>query len=178
MTELPDFVRVAVVPAQVRAKYESLLPAELIELWDEYGFGTFYDGFLRVINPDEYLDVFAESYERSAGAIPIMLTGMGDIVYWQDGFVEVVLYRTGRLVTLAKGVNMLFIKLFAGLSDESLAVAPFREGVSVLGRPDFDECFGYVPLLGLGGPKKVDHLKRVKVREHILLIATMVGPVQ
>jgi hypothetical protein len=178
VVELVDFIRVADVPAQTRQKYEAVLPAELLEVWDHYGFGTFYEGFLRVIDPDEYLDVLAESYERSAEAIPIMLTGMGDIVYWQNGFVEVVHYRRGRIATLAKGVKMLFVKLFAGLSDDSLAMEPYRQAVPVLGQPDYDECFGYVPLLGLGGPEKVDHLKRVKVREHILLITTMVGPVQ
>ena len=40
-----------------------------------------------------------------------------------------------------------------------------------------DECFGYVPLLGLGGSEKIDNLRKVKIREHIELIAKMTGKV-
>ena len=32
----------------------------------------------------------------------------------------------------------------------------------------FDECYGYVPLLGLGGSEKVDNLQKVKIKEHII----------
>ena len=41
------------------------------------------------------------------------------------------------------------------------------------GSLSFDECFGYVPLLGLGGAKKVENLKKVKIREHIELITQL-----
>lgn len=178
MTDLTDFVPVAAASAQVREKYASVLPVELIDVWDRYGFGSFYEGFLRVINPDDFVDVFAETYERGAGAVPIMVTAMGDIVYWQDGFVQVVLYRTGTIAVLASGMDMFFILLLAGVRDPHLAIEPYREAVPVLGSPDNDESFGYVPLLGLGGPARADHLQRVKTREHILLIAATVGPVR
>ncbi|MBQ6523394.1 MAG: DUF1851 domain-containing protein [Atopobiaceae bacterium] len=36
---------------------------------------------------------------------------------------------------------------------------------------------GYVPLLGLGGRETVNNLRKVKIREHIALIAQMVGGV-
>lgn len=42
----------------------------------------------------------------------------------------------------------------------------------------YDECFGYVPLLALGGSEKVENLKKVKIKEHIKLITQMVGKIQ
>ena len=36
-------------------KYKDKLPEELIEIWKKYGFGTFVNDFLKVINPDDYL---------------------------------------------------------------------------------------------------------------------------
>ena len=44
-----------------------------------------------------------------------------------------------------------------------------------LDEPAFDECFGYVPLLALGGPETADHLEKVKLREHIALISQFTG---
>ncbi|WP_082116290.1 T6SS immunity protein Tdi1 domain-containing protein [Hymenobacter terrenus] len=44
-----------------------------------------------------------------------------------------------------------------------------------LGEPAYDECFGYVPLLALGGPETMEHLEKVKLREHIFLISQFTG---
>ncbi len=44
--------------------------------------------------------------------------------------------------------------------------------------PAYEECFGYTPLLGLTGKKKaeeVENLKKVKLKEHILLIHGVYG---
>lgn len=51
------------------------------------------------------------------------------------------------------------------------------EAVDKWGKVEADECFGYVPLLGLGGKESVDNLKKVKIREHIELITQMVGKI-
>ena len=41
----------------------------------------------------------------------------------------------------------------------------------------YDECFGFVPLLALGGFKDVDHMDKVKVLEHIYLMYQLTGGV-
>lgn len=56
-------------------------------------------------------------------------------------------------------------------------VPQYTEAVNKLGNLEQDECFGYVPLLGLGGSEKVDNLDKVKIREHIELISQMVGKI-
>ena len=51
-------------------------------------------------------------------------------------------------------------------------------GVGLLRRKlslDYSQCFGFVPLLALVGFKDVKHLNRVKIYEHILLIAQLAG---
>ncbi|WP_376699423.1 T6SS immunity protein Tdi1 domain-containing protein [Listeria booriae] len=57
-------------------------------------------------------------------------------------------------------------------------LAQYREAVEQLGEPAYDECFGYVPLLALGGAEKVENLQKVKLREHILLISALAGTIQ
>ncbi|WP_324604070.1 T6SS immunity protein Tdi1 domain-containing protein [Paenilisteria weihenstephanensis] len=55
---------------------------------------------------------------------------------------------------------------------------PYQEAVKKLGTPAYDECFGYVPLLALGGSEKMENLQKVKLKEHILLISALAGPIQ
>jgi hypothetical protein len=40
----------------------------------------------------------------------------------------------------------------------------------------YDECFGYVPLLGLGGFERVKNLQKVKIKEQLMLITELLGP--
>lgn len=44
------------------------------------------------------------------------------------------------------------------------------------GIPAYDECFGYVPLLCLGGEETAGNLMRVKLKEHLELILSAGGP--
>lgn len=36
------------------AAYRDRVPAEIVEIWEQYGYGTFGEGFIRVINPAVY----------------------------------------------------------------------------------------------------------------------------
>ena len=54
----------------------------------------------------------------------------------------------------------------------------YNKAIQKYGEPAYDECFGYVPLLGLGGKDTVDNLKKVKLKEHIYIINDLVGPVE
>ena len=62
--------------------------------------------------------------------------------------------------------------------DEELDWNPYPEAVNKYGQPAFNECFGYVPLLGLGGPEKVENLSKVKLVEHIYLITQFMGQIE
>ena len=45
---------------------------------------------------------------------------------------------------------------------------PYFEAVEKYGEPGYDECFGYGPLLSLGGKESVTHLKKVKYEVFLL----------
>ncbi len=47
-----------------------------------------------------------------------------------------------------------------------------------LGELAFDECYGYVPLLGLGGSEKVENLQKVKIKEHISIVSQALGKIE
>ena len=53
----------------------------------------------------------------------------------------------------------------------------YTEATRMWGNIEFNECFGFVPLLGLGGSQKVENLKKVKIKEHIEIISQLVGKI-
>lgn len=54
----------------------------------------------------------------------------------------------------------------------------YTKAVVKYGLLGYDECFGYVPLLGMGGKERVENLQKVKIKEHIELITQMVGRIE
>ena len=75
------------------------VPAELVQIWQEDGLGTFLDGYLKVINPDDYLELLQDSYFRGDVAFPMFVTAFGDIVTWEkNAYVGIVQYKDRKSV--------------------------------------------------------------------------------
>ena len=169
----------AAAPEEIIKKYSSTLPKTLIEIWKSQGLGTIMDGYLKIINPDEYDEVFKDSYFASDVAIPIIVTAFGDIITWEENkYVGIVQYRYGKSDLMIKRFDI-FLML---LKDNSFTkkffnLEMYKDAVSLYGTPNYDECFGFVPILAIGGSEKVDNLKIVKTKEHIALINELAGPI-
>ncbi len=137
------------------------------------------NGYLKVINPEEYQELLNETYFRGKVSVPIFVTAFGDIVTLEeDQYIGLVKYKNGSFVMLAKNMK----RFMQNLEDEYFLekyfqIPQYEEAVKKLGRLGQEECFGYVPLLGMGGSEKVDNLKKVKLREHIELIAQTMGKI-
>ncbi len=159
---LNGFTRVAAMPQEVIEKYRDQIPSELVQIWEEDGLGTFLDGYLKVINPDDYLELVQETYFRGDISIPIFATAFGDIIVCEEKqYLRMVKYKDGSFDIFLEDLSF-FIKF---LPDES-----FTDDY-------YTQCFGFVPLLALGGFKDVKHLDKVKMYEHILLITQLIGPI-
>ena len=174
-----DFNMESNVSESVVNEYKQKLPEELIQVWEEYGFGTICNGYIKIINPSIYEELLKKTYFRGNISIPIMVTGFGDIITWEKNrYVGIVKYRKGS----ANIILGSFKHFFRCLSDECFLEEDldwnlYLDAIGSLDKLKFDECFGYVPLLGLGGSEKVENLKKVKIREHIELITQLVGPI-
>lgn len=166
-------------PQELFAKYSSKLPSALINAWKRYGFGSLVNGYLKMINPDEYQVLLNDSYVLSSTAIPIFVTAFADILTWEKGrYIRIVKYKDGIFEGIASGFDFFWDDLADGAFDARFfELAEYEAATNKLGQLRFDECFGYVPLLGLGGSKKADNLRKVKIKEHIALIAQSAGKV-
>jgi hypothetical protein len=176
---LSDFDFKEKVSDELIKKYEAVLPEEIISLWKEKGFGVFYGGYLKVINPDEYIELVQKSYFNGEASIPIFATAFGDILTWEDNeYVGILNYRYNENDIISGSFEF----FYDYIADEEyvaeyFAIKKYNEAVEKYGKLAYDECFGYVPLLALGGRESVDNLKKVKMKEHIEIIYNMVGEI-
>lgn len=179
MIEISDFVQHGPVEPEVIEAYRGRVPDEVIELWENYGYGTFAEGFLRVINPAVYEAELADCLGKTQGdgvAIPILVTGLADLITWEPsspGFVAI-MYREGR----TEGQNSTlgaFLRMLTRARDWYLSMSLnwdiFPKAIAAHGELPYGESFTFVPLLSLGGPEKVENLKK---RETIAAIQVMV----
>ena len=176
---LKDFIRVATVPQEVIKKYKDQVPTELVQIWEEDGLGTFLDGYLKVINPDEYFELVQETYFRGDISIPIFATAFGDIITLEKKkYLGIIKYKEGTFDIFLENLSH-FIKFLPDKSftDDYFELSLYHEAVEKYNVLDYAEFFGFVPLLALGGFKDVNHLNKVKIYEHILLITQLAGPI-
>ena len=104
---LKNFVKVADMPQEVIEKYKDQVPAELVQIWQEDGLGTFLDGYLKVINPDNYLELLQDSYFRGDVAFPMFVTAFGDVITWEENaYVGIVQYNIQDLDIICKGLDL------------------------------------------------------------------------
>ena len=177
---LKDFKFHSKISEETIKKYQGRIPDELMEVWKNYGYGSFYNGYLKIINPDEYQEILEESYFNGKISIPIFATGFGDIITWRSGeFVTLIIYRKNDIDVLVAGFEFFFGDLMTGkVLIRRLDKGLYEEALSRYGTLEYDECFGFVPLLPLGGSEKVDNLEKVKILPHIDLITQMVGRIE
>lgn len=165
---------------EIIKKYKTYLPEELIELWENYGLAKLFNGYIKVINPDNYKDLLNDSYFRGNISIPIFVTGFGDIITIEEGeYIGIIRFKNGNFNIVAKNIK----RFLQNINDEYFQnkyfeLNQYEKAVNRLGELEDDECFGYVPLLGLGGSEKVENLQKVKIKEHIELITQLVGKIE
>lgn len=176
---ITDFIKSEDVNEDLIKEYEGKLPVEVIDIWREYGLGTFYNGYLKVINPNDYQELLERSYFRGDVSIPIFATAFGDLITWEEnGYVGIVQYRYGENHIMDSGFEFFMDDVKDGEFDEEyLSICQYNAAVKKHGDLEYDECFGYVPILALGGKESVNNLKKVKIREHIAIITELAGEI-
>ena len=63
---------------------KEMLPPEILYLWENYGFGEYANGLLKVVDPRDYMNSL---YTWLGGVdynkIPIIVSAFGDIFYYR-----------------------------------------------------------------------------------------------
>ncbi|WP_314186637.1 GAD-like domain-containing protein [Aggregatibacter kilianii] len=83
------YVKHSDAPKEVIEKYrnmyqgQSYFPEELIWIWENMGFGVYEDGFLQIVNPDEYEFVFEYIDKLLEPTVVWGVTALGDLLVWE-----------------------------------------------------------------------------------------------
>ena len=177
---LRDFKKEKEMPKEIIEKYKGQVPDEVIEIWKNYGLGSFLNGYLRVMNPDDYKELVEETYFRGKESIPLFVTAFADVITWQENeYIGIVLYRLEDFEIMASGMDFFFSDIYTekNFTDKYFDLKLYEKAVKKYGELEYNQSFCFVPLLGLGGKKSVDNLDKGDTLRHIYLITELVGKV-
>lgn len=169
---LHDFIKEGDMPQEIIQKYQRKVPKEVLYLWGNYGCGSFCNGFFKVINPEEYKDIFNKLVDYLDPIVPILVTGMGDIYaseYGKDDKFHIEIYRpryndfgflSGGLPDMAKIYN-------ERIREHCFCIRAYEEAIERYGIPAYENCFAYTIPLVRGGYEDVEHIESLPVKEFL-----------
>lgn len=174
----PQFEQTGIPGSDIIEQFRSELPEEIISVWETKGWGIAMKGYLRFVNPLDWNDLMRNSYSpMSEPAHVIAATGMGDLLLWENGSIVQLIFRKGKAKVVGRKPKIFFNAILPDwdYAADDLDFSLYNPAVEKLGTPDFDECFGFEPALATGGSEKVENMQRVKIKEHLAMLAQLSG---
>lgn len=153
--------------------YEKLLPAELLEKWREVGLCSYGKGLLWLVDPGQFADVIDDWVEvGDSEPLVFLRTAFAHLYFWHNGAVFSLDVHRGSLSEVTRRIERIFTLLCdPEIKEKMVRATLFEKALPLLGPPDRDECYAFEPALALGGPGTIDTLRRVKIREHLGILA-------
>lgn len=187
---LDDFEKVDEVSPETITKYEDILPPAWIAFMKEYGYGSFMNGYFRVIDPEVYQDFYKKSVIKmyKDEFFPVMVTAFGDIIafktYLNKGerkwSLQCAYYRYMRNCFFLPSVEY----FFKGLCDhilgfeEHYTFKKYSEAVDKLGTIKYSQCFGYDPILSKQSKEKLNDLRIVDTKDYLNAVFEQNGRIE
>jgi hypothetical protein len=166
-------------------KYKDHVPENLLELWKEYGFGFYGDGFLQLINPDVFHEVLCGWLMREPDftRIPIMMTAFGTIVYYRmlarDEAGKIIADDVAYLEPNYSSTDTCAWSL-DGFFEDYLCEEEnidglfyrdyFQNAKDNYGDLEKNEMFFFVPALRLGGSEDIDNMDKGNANVHLNIL--------
>lgn len=186
-----SYIKVSEVPKNIIEKYKNIIPEELIYIWENMGFGIYENGFLQMVNPDEYEFIFEYVDKLLEPAIVWGITALGDLLVWEGNenwtiapdegnrffLLNVRSCKRGVIGDIDATLNTFIGREFFIKDKDFFNSKVYLDIKDKLPKLNYGECYGYVPALALGGSKSVKNLKVVDAKAYIHLIGQAVGKI-
>ncbi len=185
-----DYQKVADVPQEMINKYKPIAPPELIYIWETMGFGIYEQGFLQLINPDEYAFIFEYVDKLLEPTIPWGITALGDILCWEGNQNWTIAPDEGdrcfridvrkcdsNVIDNMEGILNIFIGREYFIKNKKFDSKPYLDIKDKMPKLKYGQCYGYVPALALGGRKSNKNLQIVDAKSYIDIIGQAVGKI-
>jgi len=176
-------------------KYQGRLPNQLLTYWRELGQCGFNKGSFWLVDPDDYIDLIDVLLQdkttfHPSECIVFARSGLGHLHIWCE--------RIGTLYISVAELKLCFgapsLMMITGKREMKVgmhlaSVQPsnmpnidiidddgkflIKRAQKDLGPLKVDECYGFFPALPMGGSRRIENLKKVKLHEHLMMIAQM-----
>lgn len=155
-----------------------MLPPEIVYLWQEYGFGDYGDGLIKVVDPRDYMQsLYSWLGSQDFHKIPVMVSAFGDIFYYRkldeeenDVCMLNIHYRKTEVCAYSyEGFFQGFITDPA-IKENVLRKSLFEQAKAKLGALKHNEAFFFVPALVLGGGEDIKYVSKGDASTHQLVL--------
>lgn len=166
---------------ELLARYAKLVPVSLLELWKHAGFGTYSNGLITLVNPDDYLETLygwlmrdLEDDEGLPDRIPVALSSFGRMFYYRrlsakDEDVSMLDPNDSGVEVLNWSLESFFNEFLcdAASADNALQTALHREAVVQHGALTYGQMYAWTPALRLGGDQALERVRVVDAQVHL-----------
>lgn len=174
------------VDSDVIKEYKNVLPAKILELWEEFGFSGLSDGMFWLTNPKDY-KYFHNDWKKVNDILSlddqteylVARSAFGDLLFYvsqSDGksyFSMLDIHYNEYEIFGSKNLDFFFEKVLDDetFAEDYLAEPLFRKCLEKLGPLGAEECYGFSPIPALGGDKSIDYANKVNLREYLSICA-------
>ncbi|MGV0922999.1 MULTISPECIES: GAD-like domain-containing protein [Empedobacter] len=188
---LNSYTKYSDVSLEIINKYKNVLPEYLIKIWETMGFGIYEDGFLQLVNPEEYEFVFDYIDKLLEPSIVFGVTALGDILLWEGNEnwtispdegdrvkqIDVRKCKSRVIGEIDFVLNRLLGDEYGIVDKDFFDSKPFIDIQNKLPQLEYGQCYGYVPALSLGGKASNKNLQIVDTKAYIEIIGQSVGKI-
>jgi len=155
-------------------------PDEISFLQKEYSESFFLDGFLSLVSPSEYKEILDDIYTPyQEPSTCFAKDAFGSLYVWENKSIKLINIRHGISEIIGRKPSVFFnLKMTdKGFLAKRLSIETFYQAKEKLGPLAYDECYGYEPILALGGAERVENIRKVKIKEHIAIVSQLIGKI-
>ena len=186
-----NYIKHSDVSIETINKYKGRLPDELLNIWNIMGYGIYENGFIQLVNPDDYDFVFKYIDKLLEPSIVFAITAMGDLLIWEGNKNWTIAPNEGNRVKqidvrkcksrVIGEIDFVFDILLGddyGISGKNFFDSkPYLDIKDKLPTLEYGQCYGYVPALALGGKVSNKNLQVVDAKTYIDIIGQAVGKI-
>lgn len=163
------------IPEHISSK----LPQEILELFS-YGSGSYMSEFLWIVNPLEYSEILHGVYIPFYSDCYVFgRSAFGDLFAWEHDCVKFINVRHSYAEVIGRNLTIFFNNILTDweYTKKKLKATEYADIKNSIGTIGSDECYGYFPLIAAGGNESITSIKKVKLHEHLSMIAQTIGKI-
>lgn len=163
--------------AETLEQFQGKVPAELLNFWQEYGFGNYGGGLLKIIDPTDYIDTLTLWLGEQEGCLPILMTGFGTLFIYRklsDTVDDMCLLdiHNRRSGSFSTSFSDFFERIIPAenFAAQFLRVGLFQKAFAKHGGLSENEIFFFAPALAFGGTESIQYVEKgnAVVHQHLL----------